>query len=122
MASYGDQKHLLKQSHIELDDQMLRDRSLSMPASAKENIPVVRRRTIFDPPINIFSPEENTSDYLEDYIENLGEYHVYRDTRHLHLHTPLTPMAPHLPTNTNNTNNPPTLITPAQIETDHSSV
>ena len=89
MASCGDQKHLLKQPHIEFDDQLLRDRSLSMPASAKENIPVVRRRTIFDPPINIFSPEENTSDYLEDYIENLGEYHVYRDTRHLHSHTPL---------------------------------
>ena len=90
MASYCDQKYLLKQNHIDLDDQLVRDRSSTMPSSStKENIPVVKRRTIFDPIYDVFSPEENTSDYLEDYIEKLGEYHVHRDTRHLHLHTPL---------------------------------
>ena len=88
MSSYTDQKFLRKQNHIELED-LVRDRALTLPSSTKENIPSVKRRTIFDPPIDIFSPEENTSDYLEDYIEKLGEYHVHRDTRHLHLHTPL---------------------------------
>lgn len=88
MSSYTDQKFLRKQNHIELED-LVRDRALTLPSSTKENIPSVKRRTIFDPPIDIFSPEENTSDYLEDYLENLGEYHVHRDTRHLHLHTPL---------------------------------
>ena len=90
MASYCDQKYLLKQNHIDIDDQLVRDRSSTMPSSStKENVAMVKRRTIFDPIYDVFSPEENTSDYLEDYIEKLGEYHVHRDTRHLHLHTPL---------------------------------
>ena len=59
MASYCDQKYLLKQNHIDLDDQLVRDRSSTMPSSStKENIPVVKRRTIFDPIYDVFSIRE----------------------------------------------------------------
>ena len=85
-----DQKESYNTTNAELDD-FSRERSLTMPSSTNENeITVTKRRTIFDPIYSdIFSPEENTNDYLEDYLENLGEYHVRRDTRHMHLHTPL---------------------------------
>jgi hypothetical protein len=90
MASY-DQKEYFIPKNAESDD-LSRERSSTMPSSTRENdITVPKRRTIFDPIYtnDIFSPEENEKDYLEDYLENLGEYHVRRDTRHMHLHTPL---------------------------------
>jgi len=90
MASF-DQKETFNQNYAELAD-ISRERSSTMPSSTKEsNATVPKKRTIFDPIYtnDIFSPEENSNDYLEDYLENLGEYHVRRDTRHMHLHTPL---------------------------------
>ena len=87
MTSYN-QEHFSNQENVECED-LGRHRSSTMPLSIKEDSPVVKRRTIFDPMYRIFSPEENTNDYLEDYLENLGEYHVKRDTRHFQLQTPL---------------------------------
>ena len=69
-------------------DEFIRERAATMPLILFDDSPVQKRRTIFDPIHDIFSPEENTSDYLEDYIEKLGEYHVRRDIRH-RLQTPL---------------------------------
>ena len=69
-------------------DECIRERAATMPLILFDDSPVQKRRTIFDPIHDIFSPEENTSDYLEDYIEKLGEYHVRRDIRH-RLQTPL---------------------------------
>ena len=69
-------------------NECIRERAATMPLILFDDSPVQKRRTIFDPIHDIFSPEENTSDYLEDYIEKLGEYHVRRDIRH-RLQTPL---------------------------------
>ena len=72
----------------DISDEFIRERAATMPLTLFDDSPVQKRRTIFDPIHDIFSPEENTSDYLEDYIEKLGEYHVRRDIRH-RLQTPL---------------------------------
>ena len=59
--------------------------SLNKPSSSlsKTNVLVVRQKvTIFDPVYknDILSPEEDTNAYLEDYLENLGEYRVPKGT------------------------------------------
>ena len=56
-------------------------------SASTSNNPVVKRRTIFDALYtnDILSPEEDTNDYLEDYLEKLGEYHVRRETRQINF-------------------------------------